>query len=196
MLRVRDTITNQGVPWDLQATKEAFDAGVKAWEDSEECRKLTSALMEHTTPDNITKILAFACGSILDNDLDQRRRTANQHASILTIKRVLQTKNAPTNVEIECYAQNPAYTGSDRTVLEGAGIRVLEDPHVFLEVDDSSVVLSFAPTAPVRQIVADLARPAFMIWNKVKGEDETLQFWSDFWPDRTWGSLEELEGIL
>lgn len=180
----------------LEATKKGFDTGVKAWQDSEECRKLTSALMEHTTPDKMTKLVAFACGTMLDSDIDPDQRSISQHALILTVKSILQTKNAPADAEIKCYAQDPKYSDADRTAIEEAGIQVLEDPHGFLEVDDSSVVLSFSPHVPVRQIVADLARPAIMIWNKIRSDEGAIRLWSGTVPEETWCRLEEMEGIV
>jgi len=48
----------------LGTTQSTFDAGVKAWEDSEECKKLRGSLMTNTIPDKITKIVAFVCCTI------------------------------------------------------------------------------------------------------------------------------------
>ncbi|CAK7202955.1 hypothetical protein SEUCBS139899_005682 [Sporothrix eucalyptigena] len=86
------------------------------------------------------------------------------------------TKEATTNrktarpITVECFAQDPAYDAADRTVLAMEGISVLEDPYGFLAVDETSVVISVAPSVPVRQIVADIARPAAMIWGRIVDE--------------------------
>lgn len=178
----------------LEATQEAFDAGIKTWEDSEECKRITAALMASTIPDRITKVVAFACCTMSGDEVYEHSIT--QHALILTIKSVLQKKHPAAYEEISCYAQDPVYSDVDRAILEGAGIRILEDPHGFLEVDDSSVVISFAPNVPVRQIVADVSRPAIMIWNKVNPEEEMLESWSKKWEERTFENVEELEGSM
>lgn len=177
----------------MEATQEALNAGVKAWINSEECKSITAALMASTIPDKITKIIAFACCTWSGCEAFHER-SIKQHAMTLTIKNVLQSLNV--DKDIRCYAQDPVYTDADRAVLEGEGIHVLEDPHGFLEVDDSSVVISFSPNIPVRQIVADVARPAIMIWDRVKPEGEMAKSWSKWWQERNFKSVEELEGNM
>jgi hypothetical protein len=44
------------------------------------------------------------------------------------------------------------------------GVRILEDPHGFLDVDNRSMVVSIAASVPVKQIVLDICRPAGIIW--------------------------------
>lgn len=104
-------------------------------------------------------------------------RSAFQHALLLTARDLLQQKNTIPD-EIVCYAQDPEYMRNDKSVLAESKIKVLNDPHAFLEIDDSSFVLSVSPNVPVRQIVADIARPAILVWNTVErkeGEDEKLR---------------------
>ncbi|ROW08465.1 hypothetical protein VMCG_03213 [Cytospora schulzeri] len=75
---------------------------------------------------------------------------------------------------VQCYAQDPIYTPIDEQVLCEAGFTVVEDPRAFLEVDESSVIISISPDIPVMQIIADIARPAIMIWNKVSSIDRNV----------------------
>jgi len=75
---------------------------------------------------------------------------------------------------IGCYAQDPDYTDIDREVLEQSGITILDDPQGFLEVDDSTAVLSFGANIPLRQVIADIARPAMMVWDRNEFSDEVL----------------------
>lgn len=88
------------------------------------------------------------------------------------------------------------YTEIDKELLQELGITVLEDPRAFLEVSDESIVLSFGPDIPVRQVVTDLARPAVFICDKVREEQELLSTWSERLYSRTWTSIEELEARL
>lgn len=181
--RDRDRATGELLPnsnaQSLEATEKALYAGVKAWEASEECKRLTTALMASKTPDKITKVIAFACANFSSgHEYDEYSIT--QHALILTIKSILQRKKLAGDEEIMCYAQDPVYTDVERAILEGVGIHVLEDPHALLEVDQSSIVISISPGIPVRQIVTDIARPAIMIWDKVnKSQDELDEYWSN-----------------
>ncbi|ROW09149.1 hypothetical protein VPNG_05775 [Cytospora leucostoma] len=192
----REMSTKEVLPYlncqPLETVQEVFRAGIKAWEDSEDCRRLSLALTAPGIPGSITKVVAFACSTIAGGPV--RDTSVRQHAMLLTIRSILQSRLSQPSLQIECYGQDPVYTEVDREVLGKAGITVLPDPRGFLEVDDSSVVLSFSPDAPVRQIVVDLARPAVLVWDKVMSEEETLQFWSD--PSETWETLEELEGTL
>lgn len=140
-------------------------------EASEQCKQLRSILTSTTTPCEINKIVGFACGTMAYGCREHRTRTAFQHALILSVLDVLSKKKASTN-QIKCYAQDPAYTTADTSVLDKYGITVLDNPKGFLEVDDTTAVISCAPDVPVKQIVSDLARPAIMVWNRIS-EDET-----------------------
>ncbi|KAK3935943.1 hypothetical protein QBC46DRAFT_297140 [Diplogelasinospora grovesii] len=97
---------------------------------------------------------------------EERRRSGSmgQHALILTIRDFL----AKRGHVVQCYAQDPIYTDIDRQALDEHGITVLDDPKGFLEIDEETVVISQYPDIPVRQITADITRPALMIWNTVK----------------------------
>ena len=79
-----------------------------------------------------------------------------------------------TRDSIQCYAQDPGYTDTDRNMLQNSGITVLDNPHGFLEVTDSTVVLSFDVEVPVRQIIADIARPVMMIWDRSQYTEDEL----------------------
>lgn len=125
--------------------------------------------------------MALACGTMAYGG-DAYRPASNvtsmaQHVLVLMLRDFLATAQHEASThgdgaaEIKCYAQDPIYTPADEKVLYEAGITVIDDPRAFLEIDDSSVVISCCPDIPVRQIVADLARPALIIWTKTLVED-------------------------
>jgi hypothetical protein len=157
---------------DLQ---RAFDAGVKSWEDSEDCKRLRS-LFATTPAPRVNKVVAFACSTMAD-DKETRLRVIHQHALILTLRDVFSRQRGEEEPEIKCFAQDPVYTETDEEVLRQAGITVLGDPRGFIEVDDETAVVSFNPNIPVRQIIADIARPAVMLWDHVNSEAEAAAFW-------------------
>lgn len=64
--------------------------------------------------------------------------------------------------------QDPEYTSVDREILDGFGLQTVDDPEGFLKVDEQSIVLSIAPNVPVKHIIADIARPAVVIWFHVE----------------------------
>jgi hypothetical protein len=63
--------------------------------------------------------------------------------------------------------QDPWYTTIDKEILRKAGLEVIDDPCGWLEVDEQSVVLSIAPNVSTKEIIADLARPAIVIWCRI-----------------------------
>ncbi|KAL4790171.1 hypothetical protein BDV19DRAFT_382527 [Aspergillus venezuelensis] len=77
---------------------------------------------------------------------------------------------------IKCYAQDPAYTEVDISLLRALGIDPLDDPKGFLEIDDETLVFSVSPNVPVKQIVADVAWPGVMVWNTVSLEEKEAQW--------------------
>lgn len=142
-----------------------FEAGVLEWNHSPASRKLRTMLEQASFP-HVNKIITFANGSFSSSGSSQHlTRSIGQHALTMTVRDILRDKNK--SGEILCYAQDPEYTTADKAVLESNGITVLEDPRAFLDVDESTVVLSFAPNVPVRQIITDIARPAAVIWDRV-----------------------------
>jgi hypothetical protein len=56
----------------------------------------------------------------------------------------------------------------DKKLLDEAGIEVIEDPRGWLEVDEHSIVLSIASNVPSKEIIADISRPAVIIWCRVE----------------------------
>lgn len=104
-----------------------------------------------------------------------------QHALALTMRDYLASGYA-TGAHgkgtdgIKCYAQDPIYTPVDEQVLCEAGFTVVDDPRAFLEVDDTSLIIAMNPNIPVRQIIADIARPSILIWNKVTVLDRNFSW--------------------
>ncbi len=76
----------------------------------------------------------------------------------------------PPPAEIPCYFREPSYSADDAEVLRGAGAVVLDNQKAFLEVDDTALVVAIAPSIPVKQVIADIARPAAMLWYDDKDE--------------------------
>jgi hypothetical protein len=81
-----------------------------------------------------------------------------------------QESEAPAS--IECFAQDPIYHEIDKSILKEHRIITVEDPQGFLMAESSSVIVSIAADVPVKQIIADIARPAMIIWDRVQEADE------------------------
>ena len=101
-------------------------------------------------------------------------RSTYQYILITTLRDNLGKLQQQTRHSIQCYAQDPAYTDTNRNILQNSGITILDNPQGFLEVTDSTVVLSFDPEVPMRQIIADIARPVMMIWDRSQYTEDEL----------------------
>ncbi|KAJ5732367.1 hypothetical protein N7493_003848 [Penicillium malachiteum] len=144
-----------------------FQEKVQAWEESETCENFKSTLRSVASRHEIDNIIGFACGSIA---LEGNEQCAVQTAVLLTVRNWL--KERDQGKHIPCYLQDPMNTDVDREVMADWDVEILDDPRGWPKVDERSVVLSVAPNIPVREIIADIARPVIVIWLKVPGEDE------------------------
>lgn len=187
----------------LEDLQTAFETGRREWEASDDCSRLCAAVERAPSLAGINKIVAFACSSMCYPSVRLRNRSITQHAAILTLTDLLHSKKAAgSETNVQCFAQDPAYTDIDKTVLQRTGIMVLDDPRGFCEVDDNSIVLSVCPNVPVRQIIIDIVRPAIMIWDKVLGEEEMFTRWADrlmstdSFPSRNSLEVQDLEGFM
>ncbi len=176
--------------WPLADLEAAFRAHQATWRQSAECDTLVRILTTTPAAASIRKIVCFGLGR-----LDDRAQTthealaasvqsaATQHAAALTMAEAL-TGNA--GEVVRCYAQDPAYADVEKALLATLGITVLEDPKGFLEVDEHTLVFSVSPNVPVRQIVADVSRPAAMVWNLIESDRENEKD-RDYRIDTEWG---------
>ncbi|KAM3532153.1 hypothetical protein MY4038_004170 [Beauveria bassiana] len=122
-------------------------------------RALVSAL-----PPRIRNIVALACGrpKTMMTTAMAGRRSVTQHALMLALRDVLGVGG------VACVAQDAGYyTVTDKTVLEGKRVAVVDDPRGYLEVGDETVVVAVWPgNVPVWDVVCDVARPAVLVWHQ------------------------------
>ncbi|KAJ5094948.1 hypothetical protein N7532_007239 [Penicillium argentinense] len=152
---------------DCDTVARDFREKIQAWEESETCRRFQSILSSEVSSHDIKKIVGLACGSLA---LPNNEHAAYQTALLVTVRKWL--KERDQNEDIFCYMQDPMNTSVDREVLADIGFEMIDDPRGWLEIDERSVVLSVAPNVPVKEIIADTARPAIVIWNRVKNDDK------------------------
>jgi hypothetical protein len=141
---------------------ESFNNARIAWEASETCKIFKSGLSNNASGHKINRIVGFACGSLTQS----RPRAAFQHALLVTAKEWLENRDKQLQDEAPTfYLQDPDYTTVDKKILaEDYGFKVVPEPDGFLEVDERSIVLSIAPTIPIKYIIAGIASPAIVIW--------------------------------
>ena len=136
----------------------------------------------------IDKIVCFGLANFHDpkgDDTRQLSRSHTQHLAALTIASVLEERFGLDNVCI--IAQDPAYMETDQDFLRKIGIEPVKDPKGFLEITETTLVITVYPNICVRQIVADNRWPAAMIWATTQATlEEEFQCRSEdlMWTDR------------
>ncbi|KAH8745944.1 hypothetical protein BGZ57DRAFT_773060 [Hyaloscypha finlandica] len=148
-------------PEELQAKYSRID---DTWKGKPAFSDLTSLFGDANVRQKIKKIVCFGLGT-MQQPHDMSARSFLQHAIIKSIADAL-----GGNVPI--FLQDPAYTGNDTNLVSGLGMTVVNDPKGFLQVDTQTLVVAVAPDIPLRQIIADLAEPAAMIWKGVVPPEE------------------------
>lgn len=156
---------------DVEAGLESFKGILEEWEGGDTWRGIKSTLLTLDLRCKIPKVIGMACGRFTaTKGYKGCKRSAVQHALLVLLKRALQESNLGTE-EVTCYAQDPVYSPTDQAVMKESGIKVVDDPEGFLQMDDSSLVFCCSPNICVKQIMADMARPAIVIWCAVEEND-------------------------
>ena len=141
---------------------EGFRRERARWEGSGACNQLRQTLASAGVQ-QVDKIIGFACSTMYRYG-QFSYICAMQHALLLSLRDFF-TPSATNAQAPRCIVQDPSYQAADREILEGEGMSIVDDPWGFLEVDETSVVFSCGPDVPVQDIVANIARPAVMIWD-------------------------------
>lgn len=105
-------------------------------------------------------------GSSSENvEVDFVRGSMSQHSIALTIAQIC---CGSAENEVQLLAQDPDYTDKAKEMLGKNGFSIVGEFGAggFAEIDDNSVVFSAFVEAPLKQIIADIARPALIISTK------------------------------
>lgn len=136
------------------------------------CKCLEKGLARVPPTHQIHKIVGLALGGIsYGRDEIPSAGVALQHALLLTLRKWLVKREIKEREEPFCYAQDPCYRSVDKVILKQHGVEVIDDPRAWLEIDDTSIVLSVGNNLCDKDIVADIARPAILIWERVYSEE-------------------------
>jgi hypothetical protein len=148
-----DDSEQPGPCFNKNMVKDIFNTTLDEWEKSKQCEDLLQVL-QSTDLSNVKQIVAFACGSMkIDLKMERlARRSMYQHGLLLTIRKFLKEKQSHGNpLGISTWVQDPAYCVIDTSILTESGVSTLDNPNGFLKVDDSTMVLSFAPDVTIKQ---------------------------------------------
>lgn len=146
-------------PYDV--VKRYFDNIQCQWNKDEACARFKSIIEPALSRCN--NVVGFGLGEF-SQKLRWTKGSVYQHALLLSLRDSLTSYHADD--KIMCYSQDPAYTVNDQRLLNEYGVTAVDDPEGALQVDDSSIVLSCGPNAPIKEIIAEIAQPALIIWCK------------------------------
>ncbi|CAH0041332.1 unnamed protein product [Clonostachys rhizophaga] len=174
---------------EYSSLKAIWDENWGNWTKSKVCKELADTIAGiPNVASTIDKVVCFGLGAFSDSgdgegkkdgesDGTPVRRTMTQHAAALTMATEFGKRVGKGPLKV--YTQDPAYTDSEKQVLRDHGIEVVGGSGAlgFTYVDSDALVFSIAPNIPVRQIVADIARPAAMVWCTVEPEGVASPKW-------------------
>lgn len=163
--------------------RRAFDKNFDLWEQSELWAGIKAQMQPHlsTLPKTVDKIIGFGLGEFTQPSsvicgYNGKDRSSAQHSLMIMAAKFVEEH---TGNSIKCYAQDPAYFDTCKMVLTDRAVEVVEAERGFLLVDENTIVVSISPNVPVRQIVADLGRPAMMMWNQISEPEVREWMYSD-----------------
>ncbi|KAI0548494.1 hypothetical protein F4679DRAFT_596758 [Xylaria curta] len=173
--------TNQMVHNDerpIENFRSLFETSRQKWNASADCEALTSQFRKllggNGNAKKVTKVVCFGLGdmSFWSSSTRQSNTTGAEaafeyHAIALTIANIARCTNTG-DMGVRLLTQDPMYSDETKDVLREIGFEVVGEHGAggFAELDDESIVISPSPTAPVKQVIADLARPVAIICNK------------------------------
>lgn len=143
-----------------QAYREVLDK----WRASQTCSRLIDAMTDMQLP-KITKIICFGLDTLHRNGDQGLERSRTQHAAVEIMRAHLEKTQINTDVKVFC--QSPTYDTIDEKILHSMRMKIIGDPTGFLEIDYETLVYCVSPKTCVRQIVADMDRPAAMLWTTI-----------------------------
>lgn len=160
-----------------------FAENRRRWEESSSCDVLVTWLNSHLSTRKVTKVVCFGLGDIcreppewfkrqeLQNDAELSnadlmcefvRPCMVQHAIARTIADMC---GNIAGGKVQLLAQDPDYSEQTKEVLELYGFSIVGQFGAggFAEIDDNTAVFSAFVEAPLKQIIADIARPILVI---------------------------------
>ncbi|KAI2468621.1 hypothetical protein F4781DRAFT_397279 [Annulohypoxylon bovei var. microspora] len=179
------TVRNYEGP--IENVRLLFKTSQQRWGASATCEALKSQLRKLLGGDGnakkVTKIVCFGLGDMnrkppdwwrIENNTnpeDEREPETSvvegafvHHAIALTMADVARSC-AKGDAGARLLTQDPDYSDETKDILQNIGFEVVGEYGAggFAELDDESVVISAFTASPVKQIIADLARPVAII---------------------------------
>ncbi|KAJ2985915.1 hypothetical protein NUW58_g5282 [Xylaria curta] len=180
------TVRNYEGP--MEDARLLFETSQQHWNTSATCEVFKSQfrnlLSGNGNAKKVKKIVCFGLGDINFKPLDSWRIKNSfkpederepetslvggaliHHAMALTVAGIARSCAKTGGTGVRLLTQDPGYSDETRDMLRKIGFEVVGEHGAggFAELDDESVVISAFTAAPVKQIIADLARPVAII---------------------------------
>lgn len=160
-----------------------FAENRRLWEESSSCDVLVNWLNDHLKARKVTKVVCFGLGDICREPPEWFKRQELQNNAELTNDELMRDFVRPGMVQhsiaqtiadvcskiagerVQLLTQDPDYSAQTEEVLTSCGFSIVGQFGAggFAEIDDNTVVFSAFVEAPLRQIIADIARPILVI---------------------------------
>ncbi|KAJ5609614.1 hypothetical protein N7528_010181 [Penicillium herquei] len=155
---------------------QVFDEKNLLWQNSKTCKDLADLVQEILKTNTVKKILCFGLGDFCrsapewlkrqHDSWDEISEVSNvmgcmiQHSMALTIAQL-----CGGNKPLPLFTQDPGYTEVAEEILTKKEFKIIGTHGAggFAEIDNESIIISPFAAAPVKQIIADLARPVLII---------------------------------
>lgn len=154
-----------------------FEENQVIWNKSKSRELLRTELEQIPATKKVKKIICFGLGDICRNPPEWAARqialkdqdvgifvrgSIVQHSIALTLRQICHDM---TGNNVQLLAQDPDYTDEAKDILKSYGFSIVGNFGAggFAEVDDDTLVFSVFVDAPVKQIIADIARPQMII---------------------------------
>lgn len=155
---------------------QVFDEKQLLWQNSKTCKQLIALVQDVLGTNTVKKVLCFGLGDFCrtapewlkdKHDFwDENSEVKNvmgcmiQHSMALTIAQLYRG-----NEPLPLLAQDPEYTEVAEDILTKKGVKIVGTHGAggFAEIDEDSIIISPFAAAPVKQIIADIARPLLII---------------------------------
>ncbi|KAF3004531.1 hypothetical protein E8E15_000816 [Penicillium rubens] len=155
---------------------QVFDEKHLLWQNSKTCKHLAALVQDILGTNTVKKVLCFGLGDFCRSapewlkrqhgSWDENSEVKNvmgcmiQHSMALTIAQLCRG-----NKTLPLLAQDPDYTEVTEEILAKKEFKIVGTHGAggFAEIDEESIIISPFAAAPVKQIIADLARPVLII---------------------------------
>ena len=155
---------------------QVFDEKHLLWQNSKTCKDLTALVQGVLGTKIVKKVLCFGLGDFCRSAPEWLKKQHDSWDESLEVKNVMgcmiQHSVALTiaqlcrgNETLPLIAQDPEYTEVAEDILAHKEFKIIGTHGAggFAEIDEDSIIISPFAAAPVKQIIADLARPVLII---------------------------------